>query len=119
LSTAIKRLDGMKHDLSFLIFAAALYAYVYAGVSGRQAATLHREAIVSGHKYQIGQLVNYLSRERASGFYQITQLLPPEGEAFQYRIKNVNEPHERIAKEYELRKCVTSAPELRHVFLRL
>ena len=30
---------------------------------------------------------------------------PPEGEAFQYRIKNVNEPHERIAKEYELRSA--------------
>ena len=60
---------------------------------------------MSGHKYKIGQLVNYLGRERASGVYQITQLLPPEGEAFQYRIKNVNEPHERIAKEYELRSA--------------
>jgi hypothetical protein len=47
---------------------------------------------------KIGQLVDYLGRERASGVYQITQLLPPEGEAFQYRIKNVNEPHERVAK---------------------
>jgi hypothetical protein len=45
---------------------------------------------VSGHKYKIGQLANYLNRERASGIYQITQLLPPEREAFQYRIKNVN-----------------------------
>jgi hypothetical protein len=27
--------------------------------------------------------------------------VPPEGEAFQYRIKNVNEPHERVAKEKE------------------
>ena len=52
------------------------------------------EAIVSGHKYKIGKLANYLSRERASGIYQITQLLPPEREAFQYRIKNVNEPHD-------------------------
>jgi hypothetical protein len=43
---------------------------------------------VSGHKYTIGQLVDYHGRERASGVYQITQLLPPEGEAFQYRIKN-------------------------------
>jgi hypothetical protein len=38
---------------------------------------------VSGHKFKIGQLVNYLSREAASGVYQVTQLLPPEGEAFQ------------------------------------
>jgi hypothetical protein len=43
--------------------------------------------------------VDYLDRERASGVYQITQLLPRQGEAFQYRIKNVNEPHERVAKE--------------------
>jgi hypothetical protein len=34
---------------------------------------------VSGHKYKIGQLVDYLGRERASGVYQITQLMPPEG----------------------------------------
>ena len=57
---------------------------------------------VSGHKFKIGQLVYYLGREAASGVYHVTQLLPPEGEAFQYRIKNANEPHERMAKEHEL-----------------
>jgi hypothetical protein len=57
---------------------------------------------VSVHIFKIGQLVNYLSRERASGVYQVTQLLPPEGAAFQYRIKSANEPHERVAKEHEL-----------------
>jgi hypothetical protein len=51
---------------------------------------------------KIDQLVYYLGREAASGVYQVTQLLPPEGEAFQYRIKNANEPHERMAKEHEL-----------------
>jgi hypothetical protein len=60
---------------------------------------------MSGHKFKVGQLVNYLSREAASGTYQITQLLPPEREAFQYRIKNANEPHERVAKENELRSA--------------
>ena len=50
---------------------------------------------MSDHKYKVGQLVNYLARERASGVYQVTQLMPLEGEAFQYRIKNANEPHER------------------------
>jgi hypothetical protein len=63
------------------------------------------EVTVSGHKYKIGQLVNYFGRERGSGVYQVTQLLPPEGEVFQYRIKNVNEPHERVAKENELRRA--------------
>ena len=60
---------------------------------------------MSGHKYKIGQLVNYHGRERASGVYQVTQLLPPEDGAFQYRIKNTNESHERIAKENELRNA--------------
>jgi hypothetical protein len=60
---------------------------------------------VSGHKYKTGQLVDYLRRARASGVYKITQLLPADGEAFEYRIKNVKEPHERIAKEYELRNA--------------
>ena len=55
------------------------------------------------HKFKVGQLVNFISRDGASGAYQVTQLLPPEGEVFQYRIKNVNEPHERVANESELR----------------
>jgi hypothetical protein len=53
---------------------------------------------MSGHKFKIGQLVNYHGRERAPGVYQITQLLPLEGEEFQYRIKNINETHERVAQ---------------------
>jgi hypothetical protein len=60
---------------------------------------------VSRHKYKTRRLVDYLGRERASGVYQITQLLPPESEAFQYRIRNVNEPPERVAKESELRSA--------------
>jgi hypothetical protein len=57
---------------------------------------------VIGHKFEIGQRVNYPRRERASGVYQVTQLLPSEGNTLQYRIKNANERHERVAKEYEL-----------------
>jgi hypothetical protein len=40
---------------------------------------------MSSHKFKIGQFVNYFSRERASGTYQVTQLLPSEGDVFQYR----------------------------------
>jgi hypothetical protein len=39
---------------------------VLAGVND-EALYVTREAIVSGHKYKIGQLVNYLGRDRASG----------------------------------------------------
>ena len=41
---------------------------------------------MSGHKFKIGQLVNYLGPDRAFGVYQVTQLLPPEGNVFQYRV---------------------------------
>ena len=57
---------------------------------------------MSRHKFKIGQSVYYLVSESASGTYQVTQLLPPEGDEFQYRIKNAREPHERVAKENEL-----------------
>jgi hypothetical protein len=60
---------------------------------------------MSGHKFKIGQLGNYLNLEPAPGVYQITQLLPPEGDTFQYRIKSGNEPHERVAKEHELERA--------------
>jgi hypothetical protein len=35
----------------------------------------------------------------------VTELLPPEDGVFQYRIKNANEPHERMVKEHELRSA--------------
>jgi hypothetical protein len=54
------------------------------------------------HKFKIGQTVSYLGREKAVGDYKITQLLPFEGDEFQYRIRNTNEPHERVVKEHEL-----------------
>jgi hypothetical protein len=43
-------------------------------------------------------------QDRPVSVYQVTQLLPPEDKEFQYRIKNINEPHERVAKERELRR---------------
>jgi hypothetical protein len=64
------------------------------------------EDAVSSHKFRVGQSVNYTSGPfgvgSGSGAYNITQLLPPEGEDFQYKIKNAAEPHERVAKESQL-----------------
>jgi hypothetical protein len=58
------------------------------------------------HKFKIGQSVNYdagpYGSAGAGNVYTITQLLPPEGDDFQYRIKSVTEPHERVAKESQL-----------------
>ena len=61
---------------------------------------------VDAHKFKVGQSVSFASgpfgRGGASGIYKITQLLPPEGDDNQYRIKSASEPHERVAKESQL-----------------
>jgi hypothetical protein len=58
--------------------------------------------IMSEHRYRVGQSVTYLGRERATGTYKITQLMPSEGGDFQYRIRNASEPHDRVVKESDL-----------------
>jgi hypothetical protein len=64
------------------------------------------ERALSDHKFKIGQSVHYISgphgRGTADGVYTITQLLPPEGDDRQYRIKSASEPHERVARESQL-----------------
>ena len=61
---------------------------------------------MSGHKFKIGQSVTYTSGLQGRGdpgsTYMVTHLLPPEGDDYQYRIKNANEPHERVVKESQL-----------------
>jgi len=65
---------------------------------------------VSHHKFKVGQSVNYASGPFGAGgannVYKVTQLLPPEGDDFQYRIKSLAEPHERVAKESQLSRDV-------------
>jgi len=61
---------------------------------------------VSDHKFKLGQTVRYTSgpfgTAGTSNVYKVIQLLPPEGDDFQYRIKSDAEPHERVAKESQL-----------------
>ena len=58
------------------------------------------------HKFKLGELVEFmpdkLQRNALSGSYKITRLLPLEGSDHQYRIKNILEPYERMAKESQL-----------------
>jgi hypothetical protein len=67
------------------------------------------EDALSEHKFKIGQTVHYTSgpygRGGASGVYKVTQLLPPEGDDSQYRIKSASEPHERVVKESQLNRA--------------
>ena len=66
----------------------------------------HQGDRLSDHKFKIGQTVSYTSgpfgRASVTGVYKVTQLLPPEGDDRQYRIKSPSEPHERVAKESQL-----------------
>jgi hypothetical protein len=58
------------------------------------------------HKFRTGQRVtlaaNATNRSAAGGSYVITRQLPQQGGEFEYRIKSVSEPHERVARESEL-----------------
>jgi len=64
------------------------------------------EGSVQNRKFKIGQSVTFASgpfgRGGANGTYKIIQFLPPEGDDYQYRIKNVGEPHARVVKESQL-----------------
>jgi hypothetical protein len=64
------------------------------------------EGSVQDHKFKVGQSVSFTSgpigRGGANGVYKVTQLLPPDGDDYQYRIKSASEPHERVVKESQL-----------------
>jgi hypothetical protein len=60
------------------------------------------------HKFKIGQIVHYKpSNHRPGGprgDYQVIRLLPKPGNSEpEYRIRNLNEDHERDVKESELK----------------
>ncbi len=70
----------------------------------------HGRDHLGDHRFKVGQSVNYTSGPRiqagSGGVYKITQLLPPEADERQYRIKSADEPHERVAKETDLKRVV-------------
>jgi hypothetical protein len=56
-----------------------------------------------GHKFKIGQTVfAERSLNLPGGAYVITKRLPERNGEFEYRIKSVNEPHERVVRESQL-----------------
>ncbi|MEJ0016342.1 MAG: hypothetical protein WDN25_07195 [Acetobacteraceae bacterium] len=62
---------------------------------------------MSRHKFKIGQTVhlvpNRLERHVPGGAYKIERVLPDEGRDLQYRVKNVQDGHERVVNEAQLR----------------
>jgi hypothetical protein len=65
---------------------------------------------LGSHRFKVGQSVTYTAGRKggagSSSVYKITQLLPPERDEWQYRIKSADEPHERVAKEADLKRVM-------------
>jgi hypothetical protein len=61
---------------------------------------------VAEHEFRVDQRVtlatNVINRSAAGGSYLVTKQLPERDGEFEYRIKSVSEPHERVARESEL-----------------
>jgi len=58
------------------------------------------------HKFHVGQLVRLapaLSRNVPGGSYEIVKRLPERGGEFEYQVKSMDEPHQRVVRESELR----------------
>jgi len=59
------------------------------------------------HKFHVGEIVRLspaITRNLPGGSYEVVKQLPVSGGHFEYRIKSMNEPHARVARESELRK---------------
>lgn len=57
------------------------------------------------HRFQIGQTVFLrpsLGLNIPGGAYVVTKKLPERGGEFEYRVKSVKEPHERVVQERAL-----------------
>ena len=71
------------------------------------------------HKFKIGQEVEYSPPRRnyaPRGKYVVTRLLPERDGEFEYFIKSLQEAHERIARESELRgiSATSAGTSVRH-----
>jgi len=58
------------------------------------------------HKFKIGQrlfLVRSIGSSVPAGAYVVTKRLPKRSREFEYQIKSVNEPDQRVVRESQLR----------------
>jgi hypothetical protein len=64
------------------------------------------ERLMTAHKFRIGQAVQFRTKpfyvSAALGVFEVIRQLPERDGEFEYRIKNVAEPHERVARESDL-----------------
>jgi hypothetical protein len=63
--------------------------------------------LMADHKFQVGEIVHlspFITRNVPGGSYEVVKQLPESSGEFHYRIKSMNEPHERVVWESELQK---------------
>jgi hypothetical protein len=65
------------------------------------------------HLYEIGEMVTFDPRggylQNPHDAFSVLAQLPPLGNEFQYRIKSVNEPYQRVAAEHQLKRAGQAA----------
>lgn len=65
------------------------------------------------HLYKVGEMVAFDPRggplRNPSGLFSVLAQLPPSGRDFQYRIKSVNESHQRVVAEHQLMRARSAA----------
>jgi len=60
------------------------------------------------HKFHIGEMVQLspsILRMASGGVYEVTRRLPERASEYEYRIKSINEPHQRVVRESDLSKA--------------
>jgi hypothetical protein len=62
------------------------------------------------HKFEVGQSVRFepntwYYRNTVPGSYEVRKQLPERHGEFEYRVKSLNEAHERVATESQLRRA--------------
>ena len=76
---------------------------------GRWSRRLSRRLAMATHKFRVGQIV-FLEAARhlnlPGGAHIITRKMPEHDGEFEYRVKNINEPHERVVRESQMRILV-------------
>ena len=64
---------------------------------------------MSDYKFKVGQTVHYAPGPFGGarpGDVKVIQHLPPEDGEYQYRVKSVDEPFDRVVKENELERVM-------------
>jgi len=108
-SRALKKLDGSARTFSPSATNTSNVPIqaVHPSTPGHRGGTTFKLiTTMPTYKFHVGQKVEMVPADRFSpqGVFEIVRLLPLRDGEFQYRIKSIDEPHERVAKESLLRR---------------